>query len=82
MALSAVKSTGRFTSIVADGGSIQSCSQPQPKLRPGEIAVRVEAVGICRTDLYVIDGTIPARRPLIPGHEFSGVVMELSLIHI
>lgn len=76
MALSAVNSTEQFTSIVADAGSVRSCSLPQPALRPVEVAVRVQAVGICRTDLYVIDGTIPARHPLIPGHEFSGVVID------
>jgi propanol-preferring alcohol dehydrogenase len=37
---------------------------------PGEIRVRVLACGVCRTDLHVVDGELPAPRlPIIPGHE-------------
>jgi threonine dehydrogenase-like Zn-dependent dehydrogenase len=58
----------------ADGNSLTQRAIAPRSLRPGEIAIRVGAVGICRTDLYVIDGTIPARFPVIPGHEFSGEI--------
>ena len=37
---------------------------------PGQIHLRVEACGVCRTDLHVVDGNLPRPRlPLIPGHE-------------
>lgn len=40
---------------------------------PDEIRVRVLACGVCRTDLHVIDGELPAPSlPLIPGHEIVG----------
>ncbi len=45
-----------------------------PVPAPGFARVRVKACAICATDLEVIDGTIPAKYPLIPGHEWSGVV--------
>lgn len=36
----------------------------------GEILARVEACGVCRTDLHVLDGELPdIRYPIIPGHE-------------
>lgn len=35
---------------------------PVPEPRVDEILVRVEACGICRTDLYVIEGELPPRR--------------------
>lgn len=40
-----------------------------------ELLVRVQACGICRTDLHVIEGELPVRRsPLIPGHQIVGRV--------
>jgi propanol-preferring alcohol dehydrogenase len=41
----------------------------------GEVRVRIEACGVCRTDLHVVDGDLPAGvMPIIPGHEIVGVV--------
>ena len=65
-----------LTSISVDGRHVKECSYEQRPLGADEVAIRVRAVGICRTDLYVMDGTIPAQRPVIPGHEFAGVVVE------
>jgi propanol-preferring alcohol dehydrogenase len=40
---------------------------------PGQIRVRVTACGVCRTDLHVVDGELPAPvLPIIPGHEIVG----------
>jgi L-iditol 2-dehydrogenase len=49
-----------------------------PRLETGEVAIRVAAVGLCRTDLYVLDGTLDANWPIVPGHEFSGVIESVS----
>jgi propanol-preferring alcohol dehydrogenase len=39
----------------------------------GEIRVKVLACGVCRTDLHVVDGELPAvATPIIPGHEIVG----------
>jgi L-iditol 2-dehydrogenase len=52
--------------------------EPQPEPRPGESVVRVEAVGVCGSDLHWFeDGAIGDARltaPLVIGHEFAGVV--------
>ena len=41
----------------------------------GQVAVKVHACGVCRTDLHVVDGELPyARSPVIPGHEIVGTV--------
>lgn len=46
-------------------------SDPQPG--PGEIRVKVAACGVCRTDLYVVDGKLPQPQvPTVPGHEIVG----------
>ncbi len=46
-----------------------------PVAGPREVVVRVQAVGICGTDIHVLDGEFaPTVFPIIPGHETSGVV--------
>jgi propanol-preferring alcohol dehydrogenase len=46
---------------------------PQPG--PGEIRLRVEACGVCRTDLHIVDGELEdTRLPIVPGHEIVGIV--------
>ncbi len=48
---------------------------PIPEPANDELLVRVTACGICRTDLHVVEGELPAlRRPLVPGHQIVGHV--------
>ncbi len=52
---------------------------PMPSPKAGEVLVRVEACGVCRTDLHIIDGELAAPRlPLIPGHEVAGRVEKVG----
>ena len=45
----------------------------------GEVLVRVEACGVCRTDLHVVEGDLPERRPeIVPGHEVVGRVSAVG----
>jgi Zn-dependent alcohol dehydrogenase len=41
---------------------------------PNEVQVRMQAAGVCHSDLSVIDGTIPFPAPAVLGHEGAGVV--------
>lgn len=41
---------------------------------PTEVKVKIEAAGVCHSDLSVIDGTIPYKAPAVLGHEGAGVV--------
>ncbi len=42
---------------------------------PGEVRIRIEACGVCRTDLHIAEGDLPIHRsPLIPGHQVVGRV--------
>jgi propanol-preferring alcohol dehydrogenase len=51
----------------------------RPEPGPGELRVRVQACGICRTDLHVIEGDLaPRRLPVIVGHQAAGVVDALG----
>lgn len=49
---------------------------PTPPVGPGDVLIRVEAAGVCGTDLHLYAGEFDPKYPLIPGHEFSGVVVE------
>src|SRR6516225_4317080 len=45
----------------------------------GEILVAIEACGVCRTDLHVVDGELPdPKLPIVPGHEIVGEVAALG----
>ena len=49
--------------------------RPDPTPGPGQIRVRIEACGVCRTDLHVVDGELPnPKLPIVPGHEIVGRV--------
>jgi propanol-preferring alcohol dehydrogenase len=53
--------------------------RPLPVPGPGEVRIRVEACGVCRTDLHLLDGELPqARLPVVPGHEVVGTVEALG----
>jgi threonine dehydrogenase-like Zn-dependent dehydrogenase len=60
--------------VVRKPGRVELVEMDKPVPTPGWVRVRVGAVGICMTDFEVIQGTIEARYPLIPGHEWCGVV--------
>jgi 2-desacetyl-2-hydroxyethyl bacteriochlorophyllide A dehydrogenase len=42
---------------------------------PRDVVVEVAACGICGTDLHILDGEFAPSLPIIPGHEFTGVVV-------
>ncbi len=49
--------------------------RPDPTPGPRQIRVKVEACGVCRTDLHVVDGELPnPKLPIVPGHEIVGRV--------
>lgn len=53
--------------------------RPTPQPGPGELRIRVEVCGVCRTDLHVIEGELaPQRSALIPGHQVVGRVDALG----
>jgi propanol-preferring alcohol dehydrogenase len=48
---------------------------PVPEPGPGEVLIRVELCGVCRTDLHVVEGDLPAHKEhVVPGHEVVGWV--------
>jgi len=60
----------------ASDKSLKVMEVPIPEPGPAEVLVKVEACGICLSDVHLIDGSIPAIHPeVIPGHESFGTVV-------
>lgn len=59
---------------------LQLSDEPRPEIRAGEVLLKVEAVGICGSDLHWFEdsgiGDDRLTRPLVLGHEFAGLVVE------
>ena len=67
----------RHLAMVFCGGSpeLQPELRPVPRPGAGQVRVRIEACGVCRTDLHLVDGELPEpARPVVPGHEIVGRV--------
>ena len=61
--------------LSSPGGSLQLEERPDPRPGPGDLLIRVEACGVCRTDVHILDGDLPGiRHPIVPGHEIVGIV--------
>jgi propanol-preferring alcohol dehydrogenase len=54
--------------------------RPMPEPGPGQVVVRMEASGLCHTDIHAANGDWPVTPtvPFIPGHEGVGIVTELG----
>ncbi|MGH9108976.1 MAG: zinc-dependent alcohol dehydrogenase family protein [Acidimicrobiales bacterium] len=58
-----------------DGGPLRLVDRPEPEPVGRQVRVRISACGVCRTDLHVAEGDLPARHPaVVPGHEVVGRV--------
>jgi propanol-preferring alcohol dehydrogenase len=61
------------------GAPLKSADLPVPAPADGEILIKVEACGICRTDLHILDGELNRPKlPLVMGHQIVGTVKQLG----
>lgn len=66
----------RALQITAPGAPLLAVDLPDPEPGPGEVLIRVDAAGICRSDVHYRSGTRPVPSlPLVPGHEVAGSVV-------
>src|SRR5215469_485931 len=54
--------------------------RPVPEPGPGQITVRMEASGLCHTDMHAANGDWPVKPtpPFVPGHEGVGIVHQVG----
>ncbi len=58
-----------------ESSPLRTIETPIPEPAPGEVRVRINVCGVCRTDLHLAEGDLPPRRPrVVPGHEIVGRV--------
>jgi propanol-preferring alcohol dehydrogenase len=61
------------------GSRLREAALPDPELRPGHVRLHVQACGVCRTDLHIVDGELSdAKLPLVLGHQIVGLVSEVG----
>jgi D-arabinitol dehydrogenase (NADP+) len=61
--------------VIKKPGEIVFMEKEVPEPGPGEVLIQVMASGICGTDVHIHQGEYLGDYPVIPGHEFSGVVI-------
>ena len=58
------------------GSPLRQAGLPDPIPGPGQLLVRVETCGVCRTDLHILDGELPRPKlPLVLGHQVVGRIV-------
>lgn len=68
----------RLKAMVLDapGEPLRLRESDLPTPGPNEVLVKISACGVCRTDLHIADGEVPANYPVVPGHEIVGIVVD------
>jgi S-(hydroxymethyl)glutathione dehydrogenase/alcohol dehydrogenase len=45
---------------------------------PTDVVIKIEATGVCHSDLHAMNGALPQGAPFVPGHEGAGVITEVG----
>jgi len=60
-------------------GPFELVERDVPAPGPGKVRIKVQACGICHSDMYTKDGLWPGvQHPRVPGHEVAGVIDDLG----
>ena len=75
-----MEKTMKAAVVRAFGQPLEIDEMPTPRPQSGEVLVKVEASGVCHTDLHAAEGDWPVKPnlPLIPGHEAVGHVAAVG----
>lgn len=69
----------RAIQVSEAGGPLELVERDLPVPGDGEVRVRVQACGVCRSDMFAKEGVMPATPfPIVPGHEVVGLVDEVG----
>ena len=68
------------TARLFNTGDLRILEEDEPEVKPGEVLIEVKSVGVCGSDLHWLNeggiGDDKLYRPLILGHEFSGIILS------
>jgi threonine dehydrogenase-like Zn-dependent dehydrogenase len=65
--------------VFRDVGMIELCDLPVPKVtQPDDVLIKVSAVGICGSDIKIMEGKHHYKENTVLGHEFCGIVTEIG----
>jgi 2-desacetyl-2-hydroxyethyl bacteriochlorophyllide A dehydrogenase len=64
--------------VVVTPGTLEIQDVPDPTPGPADVVVKPAAVGICGTDLHIMDGEFAPAFPIVPGHEFAGEIVAVG----
>ena len=65
----------RVVQISRRGGPLEMAEREIPQPRAGTVRMKVEACGLCHTDMAVVAGLLPGiEYPRVPGHEVAGFI--------
>jgi alcohol dehydrogenase len=63
--------------VYTQPNEMQLHERPEPELADGEVVLRIDAAGICGSDMHAFHGHDPRRKPgLVLGHEFAATVLQ------
>jgi D-arabinose 1-dehydrogenase-like Zn-dependent alcohol dehydrogenase len=68
----------RAFQVPEPGKPFELVQREVPNVSNGQVRVRVQACGICHSDIYAVRGIPGSVYPLIPGHEIAGVIDEIG----
>jgi D-arabinose 1-dehydrogenase-like Zn-dependent alcohol dehydrogenase len=68
----------RVAQVPRAGGAFELVERDVPEPGAGQARVRVEACGICHSDMFTKEGIFPVQYPRVPGHEVAGVLDALG----
>jgi D-arabinose 1-dehydrogenase-like Zn-dependent alcohol dehydrogenase len=61
------------------GGDFEIVEREIPKPGPGQVLIKVQACGVCHSDVLTKEGALPGiQYPRVPGHEVAGIIDELG----
>ncbi|QUQ72246.1 zinc-dependent alcohol dehydrogenase family protein [Kutzneria sp. CA-103260] len=64
--------------VISGVGQVEVTTVDDPTPQRRQVVVDVSACGLCGTDLHILQGEFAPTLPVIPGHEFAGVVAEIG----
>ncbi|HWF02076.1 MAG TPA: alcohol dehydrogenase [Candidatus Angelobacter sp.] len=60
------------------GADFEIVEREIPEPGPGQVRIRVQACGVCHSDVITKEGIFPISYPRVPGHEVAGVIDALG----